>query len=156
MNVTVTKPIKVGSTGEHFLPGQVIDLPEVKVREWEAQGLIRVLPSPGETAKRTKPESFDSVEKPCPFSLRTVLEGMLAEGPVPYHKIKEKIETLAWTEDDLRDAIRGWSELAAFDDGGTWIWEIRPYFSLRGSPQKIPEKKGPKRPGKLFKERPLE
>jgi hypothetical protein len=49
MNVTVTKPIRVKSTGKEYLPGQVVDLPEEKAREWEARGLVRVLSSPSET-----------------------------------------------------------------------------------------------------------
>ncbi len=47
MNVTILKPIKIRSTGETFLPGQVMDLPEEKAREWEGKGLVRTSSPPG-------------------------------------------------------------------------------------------------------------
>lgn len=40
MNATILKPIKVRSTGETFLPGQVVDLSTEKIREWEEKGLV--------------------------------------------------------------------------------------------------------------------
>lgn len=43
MEATILKPIKVRSTGETFLPGQVVDLPPEKIREWGAKGLVETV-----------------------------------------------------------------------------------------------------------------
>lgn len=56
MDATVLKPIRVRSTGETFLPGQVVDLPEEKIREWGDRGLVRPLP-PDPESEMGKPEN---------------------------------------------------------------------------------------------------
>lgn len=43
MNATILKPIRVRSTGETFLPGQVVDLSPGKIREWGAKGLVEAV-----------------------------------------------------------------------------------------------------------------
>ncbi len=95
-------------------------------------------------AKKTDPETPEHPPLPSPSSapeegtlpsLRDVIEGMLADGPRPYSEI---LEACGGNEDTLRETIRGWSELVAFDDKGTWTWGIRKSrFDLRGPTEKV-------------------
>ena len=104
MNVTITKPIKVRSTGEHFLPGQVVDLPEEKAKEWEARGLVQVFLSPGEKA---------SWESPVFGRLEAPLLEMKEKTFVLRHPITDEIVELS------RDWLASLEERAAiieFDD----------------------------------------
>ena len=55
------------------------------------------------------------VSPPTP---RQTIERLLSQGPRPYSEILAALGGIG--EDQLRAAIRGWDELAAFDDGGTW------------------------------------
>ena len=72
-------------------------------------------------------------------SLRDVIEGMLADGPRPYSEI---LAACGGDEDALREAIRAWPELIAYDSGGTWTWEVkRDLTTWRGGLPKIPKKR---------------
>jgi len=52
---------------------------------------------------------------------RPLITRMLSDGPRPYADV---LQAVGGDEDALREAIRGWDELAAFDKEGTWYWEI--------------------------------
>lgn len=57
---------------------------------------------------------------------------------MPYEQIERDLSLRGITEDQIRDAIRDWPELVAFNDGGEWTWEIRKSrFDLRGPTEKV-------------------
>ncbi len=82
------------------------------------------------------PYPSPATEKGAIREARDLIEEMLAGGPKPYGEI---LKAIGGDEDTLRESIRGWDELVAFDDKGVWAWEIRKSrFDLRGSVDKIP------------------
>ncbi len=56
-------------------------------------------------------------------SFRSLVEELLADGPQPYEKV---LTAVGGNEDILREAIRGWKELIAYDSGEEWFWELQP------------------------------
>lgn len=56
-----------------------------------------------------------------PFTPRQTIERLLSQGPQPYSEV---LSAVGGDEDALRETIRGWDELAAFDDSGVWTWEL--------------------------------
>ena len=77
----------------------------------------------GETILPTEPkkDSLPAPETPeGEKSFRSLVEELLAEGPRPYADI---LAACGGNEAILRDTIRGWDELIAYDAGGTWFWK---------------------------------
>ena len=80
----------------------------------------------GETILPTEPkkDSLPAPETPeGEKSVRSLIEELLAEGPRPYAEI---LAAVGGNEDALREAIRGWAELTAYDSGEEWFWELQP------------------------------
>ena len=69
------------------------------------------------------PESVAELDNPPKADLREKIAKMLADGPKPYEEI---LEAVGGDEDALREAIRGWKELIAYDSGEEWFWELQP------------------------------
>ena len=56
-----------------------------------------------------------------PASIRSQIERLLADGPKPYESI---LEAVGGDEDAIREAIRNWPGLTAYDSCGVWTWEL--------------------------------
>ena len=108
------------------------EFPDLKIASHLQGNSIEVEP--------TSPEapSHDSHETP-PGSLREQIEDLLSGGPVPFEEIQSRTGA---SDDELREAIRPWPELIAFDASGVWTWEIkRNPLTWRGGLPKIPKKR---------------
>ncbi len=89
------------------------------VLEGESGGITATI---AKTATAT-PVNKKSEIPPQPESLREKIERMLTSGPRLYEEI---LAAVGGNEDDLREAIRNWPELNAYDKDGMWFWESRP------------------------------
>lgn len=69
------------------------------------------------------PESVAELDNPPKPDLREKIAKMLADGPKPYEEI---LDAVGGNKDALREAIRGWKELIAYDSGEEWFWELQP------------------------------
>ena len=58
---------------------------------------------------------------PQSSTLRSLIEELLSGGPKPYAEI---LAVVGGDEDILREAIRNWPELIAYNSEGAWTWEL--------------------------------
>lgn len=143
MNIILTESLK--QSDRILEPGTRLDLPEPKALKLIELGCARKPTSPEapscpETGSKqaTLPEEPPEPEKGGIPNIRDVIARMLDQGPKPYREI---LAACGGNEDTLRESIRGWSELVAYDRGGTWTWKVESRLAWKGGLPKIPKKR---------------
>lgn len=75
----------------------------------------------GSASLISESKNEESEIPPKQETVRSLIEGLLAEGPRPYSGI---LAAVGGDEDALRGVIRNWPELIAYHSEGVWYWEL--------------------------------